>query len=345
MLENANNPFNSEYDPSTIIIATPGYFLGKESERLIIKKNRETIAEIPLLDISQILITSKGNTLSTTLINEMTKRGIKICIWAANMPNIVVSSPQLAAFVEAKRAQFKAYENNIGVELMKAVIKSKINNQINFLRYASKNNKRSIQYHTVMDKIVSLSRYSAEIDTLSGINIDGVRQSILSLEAHASKAYWNCFGMLLKKYTFTGRNARGKVDVINAALNYSYAILYSIIWMSIMNAGLEPFAGFLHTDRPGKPSLVYDLSEPFKSRIVDKVILSIANKSKLEYADKRLTEFTRKNIATRILDELNTRENYQGRKLLMRSIIQSNIYSVVSKLKGVGNYEPYSMKW
>ena len=116
--------------------------------------------------------------------------------------------------------------------------------------------------------------------------------------------------------------------------------------MSILNSGLEPFAGFLHTDRPGKPSLVLDLSEPFKPRIVDRTILSLINKHrKFIIENGRLDDRTRNLISESILKELNKRELYYGRKLTIGSIIQSNVYSVVNLLKKKGDYGTYSMKW
>jgi len=57
---------------------------------------------------------------------------------------------------------------------------------------------------------------------------------------------------------------------VNSALNYGYGILYGQVWGAVMNAGFEPFAGFLHLDRPGKPSLVLDLIEEFRQPIVDR---------------------------------------------------------------------------
>ena len=56
---------------------------------------------------------------------------------------------------------------------------------------------------------------------------------------------------------------------MNALLNYGYGILYSQVWSALTLAGLEPFAGFLHVDRPGKPSLVLDFIEEFRQPIVD----------------------------------------------------------------------------
>jgi hypothetical protein len=84
--------------------------------------------------------------------------------------------------------------------------------------------------------------------------------------------------MLPDALGFAGRSHQGATDAVNAALNYGYGILTAHVWGAVMNAGLEPFAGFLHVDRSGKPSLVLDLMEEFRQPVVDRPILSWLNK-------------------------------------------------------------------
>ncbi len=116
--------------------------------------------------------------------------------------------------------------------------------------------------------------------------------------------------------------------------------------MTILNAGLEPFAGFLHTDRPGKPSLVFDFSEPFKQRIVDRPIMAIVNnKQHLKLDNGMLDAESKRLVSAKVLNEIYKKENYCGRNLTLMSILQSNIYSAVSELKGTGQYNEYKFKW
>ena len=91
--------------------------------------------------------------------------------------------------------------------------------------------------------------------------------------------YWREIArMLPDEVGFAGREHEGPGDAVNAALNYGYGILYSHVWGAVMNAGLESFAGFLHVDRSGKPSMVLDLVEEFRQPVVDRAILTWLNK-------------------------------------------------------------------
>ncbi len=329
-------------DNQCLIIDGHGYFLGKSHDRIIIKHKNSIVSQIPFEDITCIILSSKSTTLSTSFINDASRHGICISMWCGGSPNILVASSRLASFVEAKRAQFDAYNNTRGLELIKKVIASKIENQNALLRYYSKNLKAA-----KLDSTSESLRVNAQkVRDIVGENISAVRTSVLSFEALSSKTYWKRFAELLHlDYGFSSRDPSSN-DTINSALNYGYAILYSITWMGILNSGLEPFAGFLHTDRPGKPSLVFDLSEPFKQRIVDRSIMAIVNnKQHLKSDNGMLDTQSKKLVSSKVLGEMYKKENYCGRNLTLMSIMQANIYSVVSELKGTGKYNEYKFKW
>src|SRR5258708_22965555 len=105
---------------------------------------------------------------------------------------------------------------------------------------------------------------------VSGATPDEVRSEAMGLEGTGGRLYWKQIGnMLPDQLGFTGRSHQGAVDVVNAALNYGCGILMSHLWGALMNAGLEPFAGFLHVDLSVKPPLLRDLQQQFRQAAVD----------------------------------------------------------------------------
>ena len=133
---------------------------------------------------------------------------------------------------------------------------------------------------------------------------------------------------------------------MNALLNYGYGILYAHVWGAVLNAGLEPFAGFLHLDRPGKPSLVLDLAEEFRQPVVDSTVAAFVNLGQpLEMKEGLLDELSRRAIAAKILERLASTESFRGRDYQVRSIIQMQARSLVSFLRGKGKYRPFSFRW
>src|SRR5881409_3033564 len=82
------------------------------------------------------------------------------------------------------------------------------------------------------------------------------------LEGRAAQGYWSQIASIIPaELAWPGRETRGATDPFNAALNYGYGILYGQVEQALTLAGLDPYGGFLHADRPGKRSLVLDLIE------------------------------------------------------------------------------------
>ena len=96
--------------------------------------------------------------------------------------------------------------------------------------------------------------------------------------------------MIDKEYLFLNQRGRGTTNPVNAMLNYSYAILASEVLKSLHTSGLDPYAGFLHSDRYARKSLVFDLMEEFRQQVVDKSVLKLINKNQIEKDDFELKE-------------------------------------------------------
>ena len=134
--------------------------------------------------------------------------------------------------------------------------------------------------------------------------------------------------------------------MVNAALNYGYGILYGNVWGAALNAGLEPFAGFLHVDRPGKPSLVLDLVEEFRQPVVDRAILSAVNLGmSIRLENGQLDKTSRDMIAARVLERMVSTEKHNGKEYQIRSIIQMQARRLGSFLRGGKSYEAFRFQW
>ena len=176
---------------------------------------------------------------------------------------------------------------------------------------------------------------------------DSVRPVLLGLEGTGGRLYWQRIQtMLPDEVSFDGRRPPGPADPVNAALNYGYAILYSHVWGATMNAGLEPFAGFMHVDRSGKPSMVLDLVEEFRQPVVDRAILTWLNKGgHLRLVNDMLDAASKEEVAARVLLRLNTRERHRGKDHEVRSIIQMQARLAAAAMRGHREYRPFAFQW
>jgi len=135
---------------------------------------------------------------------------------------------------------------------------------------------------------------------------------------------------------------------VNQLLNYGYGILYAQVERAVLLAGLDPYAGFLHEDRPGKPSLVLDLIEEFRQMVVDRCVFALLNQRApvAQDAAGRLDAATRGLVAQRVQERLEAEEPYAGRRLRLRSIIQAQARHLATYVRGDGPpYAPWLARW
>lgn len=262
-------------------------------------------------------------------------------------PYCMFNSAYLSGNVLIKRKQLESYSNIKGLEISKLFIIGKLNNQANLLKYFNKYNKRSNDnIFEEISKIISYIEKDKELVSLiTGNSINEKRSEILLLEANAGKNYWKAVSTLLKISDFK-REHRGTEDVTNSLFNYGYGILYSKVWGAVLNAGLEPFAGFLHVDRINKPSMILDFVEEFRQPIVDKTIIAMLNKgTKFKVVNGLLDPESREKLAEKILERLEDRVTLQGKEFALKSVIQIQARNISSFFVDNKKYKSYSFKW
>ena len=366
-----------------LIISDYGTYLGKRSERVSVRyrdKDREK-EEHPLMDLDQIVITSRGVSMSSDLIEACTERGIEIAFLSFNgKPYAKLNSPSLTATVISRREQLAAYHDERGLEVAKQFAGGKLKNQINLVRYFGKYRKKQApkKYAELMERVTKIEGLIDEIQLIQSPTvtaageppIDTARGTLLNLEGRAGALYWECVQRLLPAGRFTTRNHQGAVDDVNALLNYGYGILYSQVWSALTLAGLEPFAGYLHVDRPGKPSLVLDFIEEFRQPIVDRVVFAMINKRfKVEWespdndaakaahqsskpeaetelpTQRRLSQATRRALADRVLARLQEKERFEHKDQKLCNIIQLQARHLAMHLRRERDYHPFTATW
>lgn len=339
-----------------LVVSNPAGAAEGENEAAPPRSRRPTpakgpvLTEVPFFRISEIVVASAGVSISTDLVEECCRRGIRITfLTPSGKPYAMLSSPMLTATVVTRRKQLAAYQDRRGLEVARFVVTGKLNNQANLLKYFGKYLKETDgeTFATLTAIVRELEHARREAERADGEMIDQVRERLLGLEGAAGRRYWEGVKLLMgNRVEFAGREHRGATDPVNAALNYGYGILYSQVWGAVLNAGLEPFAGFLHVDRPGKPSLVLDLIEEFRQPIVDRSVIAYLNKgSRLTMENDLLDQASRRALADKVLERLDSAATFRGKQYKLKSIIQLQARSLALFLRGEGDYKPFSWKW
>ena len=330
-----------------LLVAGFGLFVGKKSERVIVRRGKETCGQVPMLGLQEVIIGSAGVSLSSDLLEALCSRGIRVAfLTGSGRPYALLTSPLLTATVETRRAQLSAYYNTRGAAIARWVVAGKIRNQEKLLRYFGKSRQGDARSR-LERAATALRKLRQQALAVAGADAESVRPALLGLEGTAGRIYWERIADLLPEdLGFAGRVHEGPSDIVNGMLNYGYGILYSHVWGAVMNAGLEPFAGFLHADRGGKPSLVLDLTEEFRQPVVDRPILAWLTKGGSgRLVNGLLDAESREAVASRVLLRLQAIERYKGKNYQVRSIIQMQARLAAAAVRGIREYRPFSFKW
>jgi len=136
--------------------------------------------------------------------------------------------------------------------------------------------------HLRLDRIIDKLMLEGDADQLRG------------LEGEAAACYFGVFGLLVRTddpmFVFKGRSRRPPLDAMNALLSLFYTLLTHDCRGALESVGLDPAVGFLHRDRPGRPSLALDLMEEFRPVLADRLALSLVNRKQLTAKDFQVME-------------------------------------------------------
>ncbi len=328
-----------------------GSHIGKYSERLKVTQKGETLMQAPLLHLEAVSVLNMGISISADALEACCERGIPVFFLdSQGTPYASIYSAGLSGTVITRREQLRAYDDWRGVHLALAFSTGKIQNQAITLKYLGKNRSDSPEGDELRLYAAEVLDHVGWFDKLQGGTVDEIRPSLLGTEGNAAKVYWQAVGryVIPEHYGWPGREGRGALDPINSLLNYGYGILYAQVERVLILAGLDPYAGFIHVDRPGKPSLVLDLIEEFRQVAVDRVVFGLAARNLTIEQDEngRLSEDTRHQFATHILDHLEAQARYEGQRYPLRQVMQMQARGLAAFVRGQTEaYLPFKAEW
>ena len=267
-------------DALPLHVQSYGAKVAKKGERLEITVEDESPVPVRISDISQLVVS--GNVYVTTpTLHELMKRQIPITWQSYGGWFLGHTVGTGHANVEVRTAQYQcSFDDSICLRLAKGWIRTKIRNSRILLRrnWTDKN-----KAAPVLRRLKTLSN-----DVVKANNIS----QLLGLEGTAASIYWSVFPQLFKSATdstshfiMESRNRRPPTDPVNAMLSLGYSILVRTFLVALSSVGLDPYRGFFHQPRYGRPSLALDMMEPFRSLIVDSSVLMAVNTNEIKLTD------------------------------------------------------------
>jgi len=265
-------------DGAVFYVQEPGSHVGKRSEHLVVRKDGKETTRAPMHAIRQVVIF--GNVqVSTQALETLAANEIPVAYLTGYGRFIGAFVPAVPKNVGLREAQFRRFADPAEcLTLSKAAVRAKLTNQRALLM-------RSLRGDGDRGSDEPAARGMAEL--LRRLDDAASLDTVLGLEGQGAALYFGEFGRFLKVqppgrgFDFTVRNRRPPRDPVNSLLSFAYALLTKDCFGAVSCVGFDPYKGFFHSNRHGKPSLALDLLEEFRPVIADSVVLTLVNNEML----------------------------------------------------------------
>lgn len=337
-----------EAETSGLLINKPGTFIGLTNRGVTVSQKGKVIAQHHPDNLSQIVITGQGVSMSSNLVSFCMNRKIPIDFFDAQGTHLgsVISSKYMQNTLWAKQS---AADLQLRNTIALAIIEGKIRNQHALLKYFNKYHKSHYpQLQPKMQMMEEVTENFKQWRKQAKPTDTDFLKGLVGHEAQVAIRYWDYIRELFSddNVSFEQREHQGAKDLINSMLNYGYAILYVRVWQALLAAKLNPFESVIHVQHEGKPTLVYDMIEIFRSQVVDRVVISLVQKGQdLEVRNGFLTDTTRQLLVKSVMERLARYEKYQGEEMKMEQIILRQTKLLAKAFDGIDKFKPYVAKW
>jgi len=266
---------------NVLYVTTPESYLSLDGENVVIKKDdpQGTSMRLPLHNLENIVcFTYLGA--SPALMSACADRNIGLCFLTPNGRFQARVTGKVKGNVLLRKKQYDVSEKNEdSLPIAASFLLGKIAN-------CRKVIERALRDHSMLVDVQCLTAASASLkETLNVIPSCKSIGDLMGFEGSAAKIYFSVFDHLIlqqkEDFTFKERSRRPPLDNLNSLLSFLYTLLTNDVASALETVGLDPYVGFLHQDRPGRPSLALDLMEELRPVFADRLALSLVNRKQI----------------------------------------------------------------
>jgi CRISPR-associated protein Cas1 len=253
---------------ATVYLTEQGTTLSKIDERLIVRRGDETIEEIPLIKVDQVIVMGKGVQVTTPTVFALARRGVELVYLTQRGSYVSRTRGGDSKFAQLRFRQALMVNDPAAVlAAAREMVRGKLHNQRSLIQERAG--------HSGRRAVDGIGRMIARLDRTQDVDV------LRGLEGQSAAVYFGAFRRLLRHdLGFRKRIYYPPTDPVNAALSFGYTLLLNQLVGAVQMVGLDPYLGFFHVIDYGRPSLALDLEEEFRP-LVDRLVLDLVNDKEL----------------------------------------------------------------
>lgn len=273
---------------NTLYVTTQGAYLAREGETLLVRVEEQIALRIPIHTLTSVVCFGRVSS-SPPLMGLCSERGVALAFFTMNGRFLARVQGPVSGNVLLRREQYRRSEDETrAAEVARSVIIAKIANCRTVLLRAARERPEDASRSELDAAAMRFGRLVDDLQTPKSLD------TLRGIEGDAARVYFGVFDHLITEakddFFFRTRSRRPPLDNLNALLSFLYTLLTHDVAAALEGVGLDPAVGFLHRDRPGRPSLALDLVEELRPVIADRLALSLINRRQIKTEGFRKTE-------------------------------------------------------
>lgn len=279
-----------------LYVQSPRAWLRKDEERIVVEVDKQKAGEARLREVSQVVLFGSSG-LSTPLLHELMRREIPVSYHTYGGWFVGHTVGLGHRNVETRTHQYHAsFDPHVCLRLAQGWVAAKIANCRTLMR---RNWRSEFEEDEAFETAPRPEAAKPPEELLRALKEDvdhagraHALEDLLGIEGIAARRYFQHFANLLKQdgdptlsFDFMGRNRRPPRDPVNAMLSFAYSMLTREWHIALSAVGLDPYRGFFHQPRFGRPALALDMMEPFRPLVADSAVLMAINNGEVRGTD------------------------------------------------------------
>ncbi|MCL7489406.1 MAG: type I-C CRISPR-associated endonuclease Cas1c [Desulfobulbaceae bacterium] len=260
---------------NTLYVTTQGAYLAREGETVKVRVEKETRLQLPIHTLSGIVCFGQVS-MSPFLMGLCAERDVSVSFLTEYGRFLARVAGPVSGNVLLRREQYRWADDPVkSTAVSRSVLIGKICNCRTVLQRAIRDHIEKLQDDALQQAVDRLNQIMSHLQC--DLELDRLR----GYEGEAGKVYFSVFDQLItsqkEEFFFLERNRRPPLDRVNCLLSFLYTLLVHDVRSALESVGLDPAVGYLHRDRPGRPSLALDIMEEFRPFLADRLALSLIN--------------------------------------------------------------------